>query len=357
MPSQKPILHLATGGTIDSHWDPAQDTATVRGQSIIPSYLDAVRYRGVILDTICMKDSREITMQDRRELSDRVAETSYDRVLVTSGTYLMPDFSRLIQNHPMAQFFDPLDRRVVLTGSIKPMEGFLRSDGGFNLGMSMAALQEETLARVNVVMNGSCFKGGDVQKDMSTASFQPDAGVDQLPYQDFDLVTAGGSIDFDLNGLDQLVPSRESSVPGFLRRSARTNHPFQTINPFIKDSRNISEEDLKLVLEMIHSAKTDHVLVTTGIIKIREIQQYLKDHLSPEFNKQVVLTGSRFPLGITDRTDAPFNLGYALGRLGFLSPGVHIALNGKVFEDDEDVMKSIYTPEEIEILERQSSNF
>lgn len=46
-------------------------------------------------------------------------------------------------------------------------------------------------------------------------------------------------------------------------------------------------------------------------------------------------------------SDAPFNLGYALGKVGFVDPGVHVAVNGIVVPRNEDVLKVMYTPEEI----------
>ena len=47
-------------------------------------------------------------------------------------------------------------------------------------------------------------------------------------------------------------------------------------------------------------------------------------------NKTIVLTGS-FVLGSSTKTDAPFNLGYAISSLQFLKPDVYVAMNGEIF--------------------------
>ena len=156
--SSSEIFHLATGGTIDSYWNAPSDTALPNRETVVERYLrEAVRFRGVASETLFMKDSRQVTPAMQDQAADRIAEVPYDRMLVTSGTYLMPDIGRTIKRHPGVKgTFDSLDRRLVLTGSGKPMHEFLRSDGGFNLGMSVAVLEEDTVDRVTAVMNGGC---------------------------------------------------------------------------------------------------------------------------------------------------------------------------------------------------------
>ncbi|QQR83689.1 asparaginase [Candidatus Peregrinibacteria bacterium] len=348
----KPILHLATGGTIDSHWDAAKDTAVPNSVTFIPGYLAAVRCRRQIESrTLFMKDSREVNRSDREGISNAVAETPFNRLLMTSGTYLMPDFARMIMLHPAANSFDRLDRRVVFTGSLVPMQNFMLSDGGFNLGMSMAILEQGTLARVNVVMNGGCFEATQLQKDLTSATFD---GPDQIPYDQFDLIVVGGSIDFAMDGLDGFAPEPESKIPSYLRSRVKMRHPFNAVNPFIKDSRMLSDEDKSLVLEMISRAQSHLILITMGIYKMRDMQAFLREKLGDGHGKTIMITGSRLPLALGDKTDAPFNLGYSLGKIGFVGPGVHISINGHHVQDDEDINRLVYTPEEIARIKQQS---
>jgi L-asparaginase len=48
-------------------------------------------------------------------------------------------------------------------------------------------------------------------------------------------------------------------------------------------------------------------------------------------NKTVVLTGSMQPARFRN-TDAVFNVGFALGVVQVLPPGVYLAINGRVFD-------------------------
>jgi len=356
---QIPIHHLATGGTLDSHWSASDDTAIPRRESVVGSYFrDTVRYRSILSKTLFMKDSRQMTAEDQDHVADKVAETAENRIIVTTGTFLIPDIARAIKGHPMANHFDDLNRRVILTGALTPMTGFLKSDGGFNLGMSVAVLQQETVDRVSVVMNGACFRVSNLRKDLTKATFSSSAGDDQMPYDSFDLITAGGSIDFEADGLDRLVPDRASSIPDYLRESVKIGRKFHSVNPFVKDSRALQEKDRQTILDMVERSKTDNVLVTTGMYKIGELRNFMEEKLGEGNKKRVVITASRIPLGLTDATDAPFNLGHSLGSLPFLEPGVYVCINGMIFrEKDDNILEHVFSTEEIRAIEEQSRAF
>ena len=86
---------------------------------------------------------------------------------------------------------------------------------------------------------------------------------------------------------------------------------------------------------------------------MRDVQSFLRENLKgDDKDRKVVLTGSRFPLRVNDMTDAPFNLGYALGKIAFVQNGVHIALNGTMMEDEDSIIDLIYTVEERKKLQK-----
>ncbi len=349
------IYHLACGGTIDSHWDGAQDTAVPNKSTFIPSYLGkAARVKNVDSETLFLKDSRQITIEDQDLIASRVAETSTTRrkILITLGTYLMPDVARVVEHHPMAAHFKRLSRRIILTGSVIPMKGFLRSDGGFNLGMSVALLLQETIGQVQVVMNGSCLNPKDIRKELLTATFSGINVKDNLPFDAFDLITAGGTIDFSLDGLDGLEPGSESTIPLYLRESVRIRKKVFSVNPYLDDSTKMKNCDYSLILDMLNGSKTDHVIVTSGIYRLQDLRQYLSKRLKKS-NKVVILTGSRKPLITSDDSDAPFQLGFAYGHLGFLKPGIYIAINSHLLDTHEDHLRVMYTPEELKRIKYQ----
>ena len=51
----------------------------------------------------------------------------------------------------------------------------------------------------------------------------------------------------------------------------------------------------------------------------------------------IILTGSIIPLEGFTPSDAPFNIGYAFGRLNDLKPGAYIGMNGRMFSPEECV--------------------
>lgn len=89
---------IITGGTIDSEWDAAADTAVTRSESIIPVYFSKLKLDiDFTYNTLFMKDSRKITPDDVKAISEAVENSSSDKVLITHGTYTMPDTARYIQ--------------------------------------------------------------------------------------------------------------------------------------------------------------------------------------------------------------------------------------------------------------------
>lgn len=356
-PEQYELHHAATGGTIDSHWSPSDDTAIPNDQTVVPEYLDNVRLprHKVTSETICLEDSRKIGIDKQDQIAARISESPRRRIIGTSGTYLMPDISTAVMKHPAAKRFDDMGKKVVMTGSGVPIKKYIRSDGGFSLGMATAVLQEEVDASVLLTMNGMVLdvaKG--VRKDLTKATFSStDRAHDVLGYDKFTLVPVGGSIDFELDGLDGLVPASQSAIPAYLRDDVQIQRKFDGNNPYVRDSRELKDEDLDLIVDIVRGSTAEHVLVTLGIYEIRRVQAYLRDKLKEsEMDRKILLTGSRFPLRATDMTDAPFNLGYALGKIPFVDNGVNIAMNGFVASDEDNLNEIIFTKEEIEKIER-----
>lgn len=351
------ILHIATGGTIDSLWEPSKDTAVSGVTSVVEEYLtDVVRYKDEFRhNNLFQKDSREITWADRRLIISKTIEAPEKDVIITSGTYLMTDIARDIDSSPFLA--SNSQKRIILTGALKPMKGFLRSDGGFNLGMSLGLFQTNLAPGSYVVMNGSCFKGATVSKDLSSATFNSIPGLDLIPFHSFTYIAAGGTFDFKLNGLDHLETSEFSSTPNYFREDVKINHHFNAATPFILDSRGVNNQHLKEIVDIITYTKDEHILISCGLYRIKFIQQYIENNLSPELlkTKKIVLTAARLPLGITDFTDATFNLGYAFAKLGFVDTGVHIAINGQMMMtmSQENILRNIFNPSELAKLVKE----
>lgn len=138
------------------------------------------------------------------------------------------------------------------------------------------------------------------------------------------ILSTGGTIE----GLDynQKQTSTEISIRNFLE-SANVSFPFLIEEVFRKDSRSITLEDREYLIERIKASKAQKILITHGTFSMEDTAKFIGKH---NLNKTIVLVGS-FILGSSEGTDAPFNLGFAIGSLQFLKPNVYVAMNGNIF--------------------------
>ncbi|WP_438465958.1 asparaginase domain-containing protein [Marinomonas sp. PE14-40] len=150
---------ITTGGTIDSYYDPDQCGPICFNESILPKYLE--QHCGVAKDEylfsqVCMKDSREMTDVDREDMLTAIAKSPVSAIVLTHGSFTLFDLARFL-NKSSAMF---LDKTVILTGSLRPIDGFTYSDGLFNLGAASLAAQYAS-AGVYVCIDGKLFRPED----------------------------------------------------------------------------------------------------------------------------------------------------------------------------------------------------
>lgn len=167
MPPLNQAIHfIITGGTIDSHYDGAKDTAVPNETSVIPAFIKSLRLSyPTEFTTVCMKDSRELKHDDLENILKTVEESKYVKIIITHGTYTMPDTARFLKANLQRK-----DQIIVFTASSIPITGFSPSDGPFNLGYAMAKT-EELEPGVYVAINGLVFSPEEVMKVVSEARF------------------------------------------------------------------------------------------------------------------------------------------------------------------------------------------
>lgn len=341
------IHHIATGGTLDSIWSPERDTAVPASRSSVQDYMtQTARLTGVTSETLFLKDSREITVADKEGVVNAVSESANRRVIVTCGTYLMTDIGRRIAKH---HAHDIQGKKIILTGSIIPLSGFEASDGGFNLGVAYSVLHNPEMPTVTLTMNGRVFDAIEAEKDLTSATFNSDTGQDLLRYRTVMLIPMGGSIDFDYDGQDGLTQSTETFIPGYLRKNVKTDRQIRSSMPVLKDSREITQEEIDTAIDMINMGTSDRVILTTGLYKMTDIATKIEQAMDgkKESKPTVLITGSRLPLKTSRPSDAPFNLGHTFGEASHLQPGVHICVNGRTVSADTNILPIVYTPEEL----------
>ena len=93
-----------------------------------------------------------------------------------------------------------------------------------------------------------------------------------------------------------------------------------------KDSLYVTDEERAVLRERILADAADHVLVTHGTDTMTRTAEFLADIPG----KTIVFTGAMSPARFA-ASDAPFNVGCAVGAVWSSPPGVYIAMSGRVF--------------------------
>ena len=159
---------IITGGTIDSHWDPIKDTAVANERSMMPEFIIRLNLPfHCDFSTVCMKDSRTITDEDRTNIVRSIESSSSKAFLITHGTYTMAETARYIESNLKRR-----DVTVVLTGSFVPLTDIIRSDGGFNMGFAVAQLML-LKPGVYIAMNARVLDASNAEKIIHEGRFAP----------------------------------------------------------------------------------------------------------------------------------------------------------------------------------------
>lgn len=145
---------------------------------------------------------------------------------------------------------------------------------------------------------------------------------------DIELFTTGGTIDkvyFDAKGGYEVGTPMVREILEHARLSA----PPAITELLRKDSLEFTGEDRAAVREAVAASRCRRIVITHGTDTIVETAQ----SLSALTGKTIVLTGALQPARFSD-SEAPFNLGMALGVVQVLPDGVYVVANGRVFAAD-----------------------
>lgn len=152
--------------------------------------------------------------------------------------------------------------------------------------------------------------------------------------------TLGGTIDkvyFDALSEYQVG---KPTVGGILQ-DAGLYLPYDIHSICSKDSLDITDDDRAHLLQAIHTTQHRHILVTHGTDTMTTTAQYVKNALEKSTLGQtatqtIVFAGAMNP-ACFKQSDAPFNIGFALGALRASQPGIYIAMNGSIFDPDKAI--------------------
>lgn len=163
---------IKMGGTIEFK-DPAYQEINEKLMKLDPSidsYLKNLVKPHFTYDveTVCEKDSREITKEDLNELWNSVKSSVYENILITHGTFTMKDTGRFLENLLSKE---GMNKKIIMTGAMIPIVGFSISDAAFNLGYSLASFNS-IKPGVYICMNGGVFEINEVEKNTEVFRFE-----------------------------------------------------------------------------------------------------------------------------------------------------------------------------------------
>lgn len=143
------------------------------------------------------------------------------------------------------------------------------------------------------------------------------------------IITTGGTIDkiyFDDLSAFQVGDPQIGTV----LKEANVSVKFRIVPLMRKDSLEMTDEDRARIRDAVAAEPGDRFVITHGTDTMVETARALMALT----DKIIVLTGAMQPARFR-LTDAIFNISSAVTAVQLLSPGVYIAMNGRIFQADK----------------------
>ena len=142
-------------------------------------------------------------------------------------------------------------------------------------------------------------------------------------------IQAGGSIDKDYlgnsasHGYNFLIDKPASSM---ILERVKPKFSYEKESVIKKDSLDLVAEDREKIYQACKNSPEDKIIITHGTDMIQETAQKL-DSIK---DKIIVLVGAMRPAQFWD-SDAPFNIGLAVGGVQTLTSGIYIVMHGIIY--------------------------
>lgn len=165
--------------------------------------------------------------------------------------------------------------------------------------------------------------------------------MSSLVRKHYHFIKMGGTIEFNDPGYQEInhrLMKLDTSIESYIKNVIQPHFTYSSEVVCQKDSRDITEDDRRHLLEAINSSDHEYIIVTHGTFTMKETAVYVKNALKA--GKKVIFTGSMIPVIGFTVSDAGFNLGFVLGSFESLKDGVYLSMNGAIFKP-EDVEKNI----------------
>jgi L-asparaginase len=159
-----PIKIFVTGGTFDKEYNELNGELYFKKTHLHEMLALGRSQLKVDIETIMMKDSLEMSNDDRNKIVQQCLESDVSKILITHGTDTMVETATLLAKKITT-------KTIVLTGAMIPYK-FGSSDGLFNLGSALSFLQSLPHG-IYIAMNGNIFNWDNVKKNKKLGLFQP----------------------------------------------------------------------------------------------------------------------------------------------------------------------------------------
>lgn len=157
------IKIIVTGGTFDKEYDEIEGRLFFKETHIHEMLRSARCSLDVDIETLMMKDSLEMTEEDKKSIINKCKNAKQDKIVITHGTDRMVETAKVLASSIK-------NKTIVLTGAMIPIK-FGSSDGLFNLGSSLAFVQILPTG-VYVSMNGKYYHWNNVRKNKKIGKFE-----------------------------------------------------------------------------------------------------------------------------------------------------------------------------------------
>jgi len=150
------------------------------------------------------------------------------------------------------------------------------------------------------------------------------------------IIKMGGTIEFidpSYDAVNKRLMKLDSTVDSYLRNLIQPHFNFSSETIIEKDSREITEDDRRLLVETIKSTPHENILVTHGTFTMVQTAKFVEE--AGLASKKIILTGSMVPIVGFAASDAGFNLGFSIASFPSIGAGTYLSMNGGIFKPDE----------------------
>ena len=140
------------------------------------------------------------------------------------------------------------------------------------------------------------------------------------------IFTTGGTIDKIYHDANSEFAVGDSLLPELLAE-ANVTVPWRITELCRKDSLELTDQDRADIRAAVAACPEQRIVITHGTDTMPQTASVLRDI----HDKVIVLFGAMQPARMR-RSDAVFNLGFAMAAVTLLAPGVYVAMNGDVFD-------------------------